>query len=797
MISSANRRTLILAVLILLLAFGLRAHRLGLDSIWWDEGYSVWMARKPLVDMAVATVRDAHPPVYYGGLHVWLTLAGEGEFALRLPSVFFGLLAVAFAFRLGKEAGGAPAGLAAALLTAIAHLQVWWSQEIRMYALATLWATLSLWLSARLLTRGRPSWWLVPALIASNAGGLLTIYLYAGAMLVQNLAFPYAFAVARRRWRLLAQWVVAQAGSVLLFLPWAWYALARLPSWRSPQPPVSFRFVIELYLSTILTGITSELERYTPILIAGALAIIAAAVLSLWRAPRSRRPVWLMLLIATLLPAALVYLLSLPRSQFNYPTPSPRYFLLLSAPTYALLGWGLTVLPSHFRCASNATPLSWLRQRLLPALPWLPLVLLIALFGWGLTLYYPSLHLGDDYISMAATLNALRRPDDVVLLHNDQDWPVFAYHYTGSYDRISHTTPIIDEKYAQGLLGPYRGGNALGVWLIQTRYAEASDPNNYLGYWADYYSWNSRHYSFPDVQIWFYAFTSERGSPATIDRASNAMADARPISVPIADHVALIGVFQPLPEIEAGEWLSVGLAWHIDEDDVRGDWPVALRLVDRRGIEYASAGATLSGGGTADFYLPAGLFISPDTPPGRYEIVFVAGEHTYSLGTLRVRAPGAALLSDTVPAEAVPLNYRFGEGIALVGALLPEETTFHPGDSVPLTLYWQAVGLIRERYKVFVHFVGEEFNPETRNDLWGQQDQEPRGGAAVTTSWRQGQIIADDYLIPISPDAPPGAYRIEVGLYLPLGWERLAAVGPEGQPLGDHIVLHEVEVVSP
>jgi 4-amino-4-deoxy-L-arabinose transferase-like glycosyltransferase len=92
--------------LVLLVAFGLRAHRLALDSVWWDEGFSVYMARMPLHFMAAATARDAHPPVYYAMLHIWRGLAGEEEFALRLPSVFCGLLVVALTYRLGREVGG-------------------------------------------------------------------------------------------------------------------------------------------------------------------------------------------------------------------------------------------------------------------------------------------------------------------------------------------------------------------------------------------------------------------------------------------------------------------------------------------------------------------------------------------------------------------------------------------------------------------------------------------------------------------------------------------------------------------
>ena len=42
-----------------------------------------------------------------------------------------------------------------------------------------------------------------------------------------------------------------------------------------------------------------------------------------------------------------------------------------------------------------------------------------------------------------------------------------------------------------------------------------------------------------------------------------------------------------------------------------------------------------------------------------------------------------------------------------------------------MTLYWVADAPIPERYKVFVHVVGETPNTETNNFVWGQQDQEP------------------------------------------------------------------------
>jgi len=49
----------------------------------------------------------------------------------------------------------------------------------------------------------------------------------------------------------------------------------------------------------------------------------------------------------------------------------------------------------------------------------------------------------------------------------------------------------------------------------------------------------------------------------------------------------------------------------------------------------------------------------------------------------------------------------------------------------------------------------------------------------------------------LSPDAPPGGYRVIVGWYLLATMERLPVVDAEGHPVADHVVVGEVEVVGP
>ena len=106
--------------------------------------------------------------------------------------------------------------------------------------------------------------------------------------------------------------------------------------------------------------------------------------------------------------------------------------------------------------------------------------------------------------------------------------------------------------------------------------------------------------------------------------------------------------------------------------------------------------------------------------------------------------------------------------------------------------------MISERYKVFTHLLGEVYNADTDNFLWGQQDNEPVNGQAPTTRWQPGAIIVDPYRIPVAPDAPPGRYRLEVGLYGLIDGQRLPVSGGSPDQIhNDAVILTEIEVRVP
>ncbi|HRV91197.1 MAG TPA: hypothetical protein P5526_03430, partial [Anaerolineae bacterium] len=67
----AIRRYYLPALLILWLALALRLYRLDFQSIWWDEGHSIFVASHPVTAIPTLPAMDVHPPAYFSLLHVW------------------------------------------------------------------------------------------------------------------------------------------------------------------------------------------------------------------------------------------------------------------------------------------------------------------------------------------------------------------------------------------------------------------------------------------------------------------------------------------------------------------------------------------------------------------------------------------------------------------------------------------------------------------------------------------------------------------------------------------------------
>jgi hypothetical protein len=143
-----------------------------------------------------------------------------------------------------------------------------------------------------------------------------------------------------------------------------------------------------------------------------------------------------------------------------------------------------------------------------------------------------------------------------------------------------------------------------------------------------------------------------------------------------------------------------------------------------------------------------------------------------------------------LPSPQERLEASLGNSVRLLGYDL-EPADAHAGDTLHLTLYWQSSAPMDTSYTVFVHLL------DRRGQIQAQSDSTPGAGALPTTSWAQGEIIADTHEIPLPPHLASGLYPVAVGMYDVATGARLLASHVNGQSLGDQVLLGEIEVSSP
>ncbi len=744
---------------LLLLAFALRIWGLADHNIWWDEGLAAWMARLPVPQILDWNARDVHPPLYFTLLHFWWRVAGDGEFVLRFPSALTGTVGVAAIYGLGRAIGGRRAGLLAALFLTLSAFAVSWSQEMRMYCLASVLATGTLWAAFRLWGGPDRRAWI--AYVALCAAGLWTLYLLVSVPLIANLAFGLVWLMRGRPRALFIRWVSAQAAAAALFLPWLIYALPRIPTWSTAEPFAPLTFV-HLYGTMLAVGIPVFIESYTPFTIA-AVAILAAGLAALWRTRHAieRRASIGMLLLGLLLPALIVYIVSLPIHIFYAPRLAPRYLLPLAACFYTLMAMGLSVI--------------YRKQRWV-AIAGIAIILVAA--ARGLADFFPNRVRQDDLISLSATLKAHLHPGDALLLYSDRDWPLFAAQYAGAWGRVPYGAAV-DTNSIDTWVRP-GWDTADGLWLVTTPDAQRIDPRGSIRAWLEANAIATKRWDYGDNTLAFYARAAGR---------ADQMQDLGPQAiVPAGTSGAvpnLIGAGIPLARYPTGDVAHLSLYWSAPpatSTTVRVEG-AASRIISAPPAAPARNGPTRQ---------QVAISIQPDMPAGSYRIIVGEPGASLEVGAFTVVGRGSgnsAALAD-IPS---PLNANFGSSIQLLGYGLPGGP-IKAGGSIPLTLYWQTRAVVGARYKVFTHVVGETWNASTGNFLWGQQDNEPAEGTTPTTTWAPGAIITDRYAIPIPPNTPSGRYRLVVGLYGLIDGARLPVTDAAGAPWGDSVFIVEIGV---
>ena len=147
-------------LLILAISSGLRLYRLERQSLWFDEAYSVFMARNDPATLWKQQAADSSPTFYYSLLHYWIQLFGSSEFSVRLLSALFGILLIPLLFVAGRELFNRSVGLCAAIIAGISPIHIYYSQEARMYTLLSFMSLVSFLMLHLSLGKNRKRHWI-------------------------------------------------------------------------------------------------------------------------------------------------------------------------------------------------------------------------------------------------------------------------------------------------------------------------------------------------------------------------------------------------------------------------------------------------------------------------------------------------------------------------------------------------------------------------------------------------------------------------------------------------------------
>jgi hypothetical protein len=158
-----------------------------------------------------------------------------------------------------------------------------------------------------------------------------------------------------------------------------------------------------------------------------------------------------------------------------------------------------------------------------------------------------------------------------------------------------------------------------------------------------------------------------------------------------------------------------------------------------------------------------------------FKVGLVDGQHDWFR---RTSPPGQVL---GVQHSLTDQKIKFGQHMQLLGYDLARSEV-RSGDTLPLTLYWQATAPVADNYQVFAHLT----RPTTH--LWGQSDN-LNPGEIPTRRWPLDKYVRDEHALDILPGTPPGEYQLTVGLYTLADGARVPVLDAQGTFLGDTLTL--------
>ncbi len=574
-------------VALCLLAFTLYTYRLDVKPLWWDEGFSIYVAQLPLGDLLSATAADVHPPVYYVLLNGWMAMAGASPFSTRFFSVLTGMLTIPLLYVTAQRLDGKRAGMLAATLSAVAPFVFYYDREIRMYSLGILLAMLATYAFLRILTDLQTAriWWLVYLLSISL--GVSTQYVFALLPMAHAAALLLTY---RQSSTILKRWLIAMLLAGVLLAPWLLYAGSQLRSLQAervnPLPNLQVLGDMLPVFQQIVIG-TASGNASAPI---ATLALTLLAFLGGATLFKRHHTAAVALALGALGAVLLIALVQYAPDEdlmrgIKLAFPGVPLWLLLTAlgTSYVLRRW-----------------------------PWAGLAaVLLIITSTGHTIarsYHGPVDADEDYRPLIAEVQALAQPNDALLatyVWQDGYFASYAPHLPVVFYRNTYDPATVSE-----LLGDIFDSHER-LWVVNY-FADVHDTGNPFNEWLNRYAVFVFDTWYGDSQLALFV----RARELPLVWSAHAVYE---------DQVALDYV-SPITSLQPGEVLSLDLRWHISAPHERAYKAfVHLGCPDTLPLAQSDADITLylapnDGDASVSVLQRHALLIPLDTLPGEYRL---------------------------------------------------------------------------------------------------------------------------------------------------------------------------------
>ena len=335
-LAQSFKKELIAVAVCILVFLSLTTVSIGRPSIWHDEGYTATLIESSYGGVIMRTAKDVHPPLYYIALKAWSSVFDNKIVTLRWFSAVCMLGAIVVTWHMLRRLYGSRLALAGLAAMSMGPFLVRYGQEMRMYGLASLLASIATYTYVIMRSRSRSSNKLAVIYGLLVAAGMYTQYFF---ILVPFVHLTHSIittkgSLAIKAKSLLAYWVSALTAAVL-FLPWLPKMMAQFVGvqgsfWIGPvgvetltSTPVAMTYFKKQYEMTGVEGLAAVLAIGLVVLLVRQFILIKNDI-------DSR-----LLTLAILLPPALLFILSVPPLQPSY---QDRYMSFLAPVFYSVLG---------------------------------------------------------------------------------------------------------------------------------------------------------------------------------------------------------------------------------------------------------------------------------------------------------------------------------------------------------------------------------------------------------------------------------------------------------------------------